>query len=132
MCIKEISCLKQPDKFDDAQRTRCLSGCRYLSDKKIWCCKWGVDIRGERSRVITPKQKSIAPLPTRKADPAADYVRAAQRLIAMGAPVIDQAEYIKRREICSRCRPTVRCQYRCSSAWIKIANALAICLEGKW
>lgn len=122
-----FDCFKQPDKFDEAQRAKCRE-CKYLSARKIWCCKWGVDIRGDKPRGFKPGRKLVRSKPTM----SDDYARAIRKLIGMGAPVVNQAEYVKRRMICLQCQPTTRCQHRGCRAKFTLANAMSICLEGKW
>ena len=125
-----MTCLIQPKEFNKAQTSQCRQ-CKWVSGKKVWCCKWGlwVDGRDKPAGKIIQNSKKIQKPPT-IAQIVEQYkkVKAARK----NDGIILQQDYIRKRLVCSKCYGGWKCPHRCCYMGAKWALISEKCPEGKW
>ena len=123
-----------PKEFNKDQAEQCRQ-CKYVSGKKVWCCKFGLWVDGRSSdgvqRIVKPRKKKIRKPPT-LTELAGNFTKAMAKWAGSGFKLIDKAAYIERRLACESCDNKWRCPICGCVKWAKSALATEVCPEGKW
>lgn len=90
-----MNCLAKPIEFTQEQLAKCRV-CRHVSAKKIWCCKWGINIE-RQGKIITPSKNLQYPS---KLKMAGNFAKAVGKYILSGGKKRTDTEQLKCMEIC--------------------------------
>jgi len=121
------TCLTRPTIT--AEQIVICNSCIHISAKKLWCCKWGFQVK-EKTRIITREKKVIQP-PT-LSQMISNFTGAMIRWAKSGLKTVDQIEYVRRISICSQCSGGWRCPHCGCVIKAKAALATEKCPELKW
>jgi hypothetical protein len=135
-----MSCNKilKPE-LTEQQIAKCKE-CKFASEKKRWCSKFGFYFVQPEKKIIQPNKKLIlpdqkiqkpCPKPT-LAQMAVHFTSAMIRWGKSGLKCVDRETYIKRRMICSDCTKCRTCPHCGCMLWAKVALATEKCPESKW
>ncbi len=119
-----MNCLSKPE-FTTEQLQICYN-CKHISEKKIWCCLWGVYV--QEKKIIVPK---VIEPPTIQ-EMAIHFAKAMARWAVKGFKCVSKEEYVKRRMICYQCTLSGRCPHCGCNLWAKVALITEKCPENKW
>jgi hypothetical protein len=121
-----------------AQIAECQK-CKHASEKKVWCCLFGIWIQesGKNTTITTAaktvnlyQRKKLIPKPTLP-QMAEHFGRAMVKWAGSGFKTVAKETYIVRRQICSDCIDGRTCPHCGCQLWAKVALATEKCPEGK-
>ena len=121
-------------KFTSEQIAECVN-CIHASNKKIWCCLFGVRIRPEGEIIKPPNKIQYPSIPKM----AMGFGKAAYRHIASGLKHKSKAEYERCKKICKGCDEYIektkvgpRCKLCGCCMDLKTSWSTGHCKMGKW